>query len=174
MVLGTIKAVILQKYECLECGKWFSVNIGFEKMKHNPRAVTTAMQLYFSGESLRNTQKSLKFIGTEVSHITINNWIEKYITIMQKYVDNLKPNISQTWRADEVYVKIKGDMKYLFALMDDETRYWIVQEVADSKFSHDARKVFHEAKTIADKRPETLITDGLQAYHQHSMMNFSP
>ncbi len=156
----------LQKYECLDCGKWFSVNIGFEKMKHNPKAVTTAMQLYFSGESLRNTQKSLKFIGTEVSHITINNWIEKYITIMQKYVDNLKPNISQTWRADEVYVKIRGDMKYLFALMDDETRYWIAQEVADSKFSHDARKVFHEAKTIADKRPETLITDGLKAYHQ--------
>ena len=48
-------------------------------MKHNPRAVTTAMQLYFSGESLRNTQKSLKLIGTEVSHITINNWIEKYV-----------------------------------------------------------------------------------------------
>lgn len=31
-------------------------------------------------------------------------------------------------------------MKYLFALMDDETRYWIVQEVADSKYKHDARK----------------------------------
>jgi putative transposase len=42
---------------------------------------------------------------------------------MKKYADNLKPNVGQTWRADEVYVKIKGDMKYLFALMDDETRY---------------------------------------------------
>ena len=93
---------------------------------------------------------------------------------MQTYVDNLKPNVSQTWRADEVYVKIKGDLKYLFALMDDETRYWIAQEVADSKFSHDARKVFHEAKTIADKRPETLITDGLPAYHSmHSTKSFS-
>lgn len=155
----------LQKYECLDCSKWFSINIGFEKMKHNPRAVTTAMQLYVSGESLRNTQKSLKLLGTEVSHITINNWIEKYITIMQRYVDNIKPNVSQTWRADEIYVKIKGDMKYGFALIDDETRYWIAQEVADSKFTHDARKVFHEAKRIANKRPETLITDGLPAYH---------
>lgn len=49
--------------------------------------------------------------------------------------------------------------------MDDETRYWIAKEVADSKFKHDARKVFNEAKTIADKRPETLITDGSPAYH---------
>lgn len=156
----------IQKYECLECGKWFSVNIGFEKMKHNPRAVTTAMQLYFSGESLRNTQRSLKLIGTEVSHVTINNWIEKYVGIMKAYADNIKPNVSQMWRADEVYVKIKGDMKYLFALMDDETRYWIAQEVADTKYIHDARNIFHEAKVIADKRPETLVTDGLPAYHK--------
>jgi len=33
-------------------------------------------------------------------------------------------------------------MKYLFALMDDETRFWIAQEVAESKYSHDARKLF--------------------------------
>lgn len=155
----------IQKYRCLDCGKWFSINVGFERMKHNPKAITAAMQLYFSGESLRSTQRSLEFIGTKVTHQTIANWIEKYVNVMKGYVDNIKPNVSQTWRADEIYVKIKGDMKYVFALMDDETRYWIAQEVADSKFKHDARKVFHEAKVIADKRPETLITDGLPAYH---------
>lgn len=97
------------------------------------------MQLYFSGESLRNTEKSLKYIGVEVSHMTVTRWIEKYTGIMKAYADNLKPNVGQTWRADEVYVKIKGDMKYLFALMDDDTRYWIAQEVADTKYKHDAR-----------------------------------
>jgi transposase-like protein len=149
----------------LDCSKWFSFNVGFEKMKHNPKAVTAAMQLYFSGESLRNTQKFLRLIGAHVSHQTVSNWITKYTAIMKKYVDGLKPNVSGTWRADEVYVKVKGDMKYLFALMDDETRYWIAQEVADTKFKHDARKLFHEGKQVAGKRPETLITDGLSAYH---------
>lgn len=86
----------LQRYECMECGKWFSVNIGFEKMKHNPKAITTAMQLYFGWESLRNTQRSLEFIGTKVSHSTVANWIEKYVAIMKGYVDNIKPNVSQT------------------------------------------------------------------------------
>lgn len=156
----------IQKYECFECGKKFSVNVGFEKMKHNPHAITSAMQLYFSGESLRNTMRSLEFVGTEVSHQTVANWIEKYTTIMKAYADNLKPNVGQTWRADEVYVKIKGDMKYLFALMDDDTRYWIAQEVADSKHNHDARKLFSMGGEIAGKRPETLITDGLPAYHK--------
>jgi hypothetical protein len=30
-------------------------------------------------------------------------------------------------------------MKYVFAMMDDETRFWIAQEVADTKDKHDAR-----------------------------------
>ena len=154
----------LQKYKCIDCGKWFSINVGFEKMKNSPQTITTAIQLYFSGESLRNTMRSLEFIGITISHTTVNRWIEKYTGIMKTYADNIKPNVGQTWRADEVYVKIKGDMKYLFALMDDETRYWIAQEVADTKYKHDARKLFNMGGEIAGKRPETLITDGLPAY----------
>lgn len=56
-------------------------------------------------------------------------------------------------------------MKYLFAIMDDETRYWIAQEVAESKYKHDARKLFQLAKKVTGKKPLTLITDGLRAYH---------
>jgi hypothetical protein len=62
-------------------------------------------------------------------------------------------------------VKVKGDMKYLFALMDDETRFWIAQEVADSKYSHDARTLFQAGVKVAGKKPMILITDGLPAYH---------
>ena len=48
----------IQKFFCKSCGKWFTVNLGFERMKHNPQAITTAMQMYFSGETLRNTAKT--------------------------------------------------------------------------------------------------------------------
>lgn len=108
--------------------------------------------------------RSLELLGTQISYQTIANWIEKYTEIMKRYVDNIKPNVSQTWRADEVYVKIKGNMKYLFALMDDETHYWIVQEVADTKYKHGARQLFKMGGEITGKRPETLITDGLPTY----------
>jgi len=53
----------IQKFSCKSCGKFFTVNIGFEKMKHSPQGITAAMQLYFSGESLRNTARSLRMIG---------------------------------------------------------------------------------------------------------------
>lgn len=155
----------IQKFNCKECRRYFTINIGFERMKHNPQAVTTAMQLYFSGESLRNTMKSLKLMGVEVSHQTVWNWIEKYCTLMQDYVEKLQPKVSDTWRADELWVKIKGNLKYVFALMDDETRYWIAQEVADTKLSHDARGLFRNGKELAGKRPMKIITDGLKSYH---------
>jgi transposase-like protein len=155
----------IQRFLCADCGKTFSVNIGFERMKHNPQAITSAMQLYFSGESLRNTMKSLRLLGVEVSHKTVYMWIKKYVKLMQDYVEKIVPNVSDTWRADELYVKIKGDMKYLFALMDDETRFWIAQEVAETKYKHDARKLFEMGKKATGKKPMTIITDGLPAYH---------
>jgi transposase-like protein len=158
------KSGAIQKFECLDCGKYFTVNIGFERMKHNPKAITTALQLYFSGESLRNTQRSLRLLGVEVSHKTVWKWIHKYVRLMEKYLDKLTPRVSDTWRADELWVNIRGNMKYVFAIMDDETRFWIAQEVADTKFSHDARSIFRRGKEIAGKAPKTMITDGLHAY----------
>ena len=155
----------IQRFKCDSCGKTFSLNIGFEKMKHNPQAITTAMQLYFSGESLRNTQKSLRLLGVDVSHKTVFMWIKKYVMLMEEYVTKLKLNVSDTWRADELWVKVNGDMKYVFALMDDETRFWIAQEVADTKYKHDARKLFKMGKELMGKSPKTIITDGLPAYH---------
>ncbi len=162
----------IQIFNCKACGKYFTINLGFERMKHNPKGITAAMQLYFSGESLRNTAKSLRLLGMKVSHQTVYNWIGKYVRLMKNYLDQIKPHVSDTWRADELYVKVKGDLKYLFALMDDETRFWIAQEVADSKQSYDARKLFQKAKETAGKKPKTLITDGLHSYHQGYLKEF--
>jgi transposase-like protein len=134
-------------------------------MRVSSQVITSAMQLYFTGESLRNVQKFLRLQGVKVSHVAVLKWIRKYIGLMGEYLEKIKPNVSDTWRADELYVKIKGDMKYLFALMDDETRFWIAQEVAESKYSHDAQKLFQMGVKVVGKKPMTLITDGLPAYH---------
>ena len=122
---------------------------------------------------MRNTQKSSKLLGVEVSHKTVFMWIKKYVKLMKDYVENFTPNVSDTWRADELYVKVKGDMKYLFALIDDETRFWIAQEVAETKNKHDARTLFSKAKYLAGKEPQTIITDGLQTYYTASSQVFA-
>jgi transposase-like protein len=141
-------------------------------MKASPQIITSAMQLYFTGESLRNVQKFLRLQGVKISHVAVYKWIKKYIGLMKQYLDKIQPQVSDTWRADELYLKIKGDMKYLFALMDDETRFWIAQEVAESKYVHDARNLFQMGIKATGKQPKTLITDGLPAYNEAYMKEF--
>ena len=36
-------------------------------------------------------------------------------------------------------LKVKGDLKNLYALTDDETRFWIPEEVADTKYTADVQ-----------------------------------
>ncbi|MDH5494288.1 MAG: hypothetical protein OEY24_01090 [Candidatus Bathyarchaeota archaeon] len=40
--------------------------------------------------------KSLWLLGIEVSHQTVYNWIRKYDTLMQKYIDELTSQVSET------------------------------------------------------------------------------
>ena len=138
----------LQVYLCKKCGKHTTLNLGFKGMRATPQIITSAMQLYFTGESFRNVQKFLKLQGVAVSHVTIMKWITKYTKLMTQYLEKIKPNVGNTWRADEIWVKFNGDMKYVFAMMDDETRFWIAQEVADTKYKHDARNLLRMSKEL--------------------------
>ncbi len=166
------KAGDIQKWACLDCGDYFSVNIGFERMKHNPKAITMAMQLYFGGASLRSTQRALALQGVNFSHVAILGWIRKYVGLMQEYVSMIGPQVSDVWRADELWVKVKGDMKYLFAVMDDETRYWIAQDVSNVKQGANASRLFMRAKKVTGKEPTTIITDALPSYVMASNLDF--
>ena len=162
----------IQKFQCKDCKKYFTINIGFEKMKHDPKGITTAMQLYFSGESLRNVARSLRLIVMDVSHQTVYNWIEKYIGQMEKYLDKITPQVGDTWRADEVFIKFSGNMKYLYALMDDETRFWIAQQVSDNKHKDDVSQMLRDGKNLTGKKPDVFITDGAYNFHLAHMQEF--
>ena len=69
----------IQTYLCKPCGRRFSLNLGFENMRATPQVITSAMQLYFTGESLRNVQKFLRLQGANVSHVAVYKWIGKYV-----------------------------------------------------------------------------------------------
>jgi len=160
------KTYSLQRYLCKDCGKFFSFNMGFENMRASPQTITTAMQLYFSGESLRNVQKFLKLQGLEMSHVAVYKWIKKYVGLMESYLEKITPNVSDVWRADELYLKIKGNPKYIYAMMDDDTRFWIAKQVADHKYTENIQPLFQQGKEFAQKKPTILITDGALNFHK--------
>lgn len=64
-----------------------------------------------------------------------------------------------------MYIKVKGNMKYLFAMMDDETRFRLAQQVSTHKGTDDVRPMYRIAAAKAEKKPKTLISDGANNLH---------
>src|SRR5438128_3896642 len=84
---------------------------------------------------------------------------------MARYFEQIKPNISDAWRADELHIKIRGNPKYFFVLMDDQTWFWITQRAANTKYNSNIHPLFKDAKLIMRKKPNTVITDGAANFH---------
>ena len=98
--------------------------------------------------------------------MTVYRWIRKYVKLMENYLEKIKPQVSDVWRTDEMYLKVSRNLKYLYAIMDDETRFWIAQQVVHTKYTEDVRQLFHEARQVAGKRPMTLIGDGARNFEE--------
>jgi putative transposase len=79
---------------------------------------------------------------------------------MEKYLYKIQPNISCVWRTDELYLKVKVNMENLYALMDNETRFWVAQEDLDTKHMANIIPLFKHGKDVTGKRSNTLISDG--------------
>lgn len=161
------KVGMIQRYLCKDCSRNFVLNEAFENMKHNPKAITVALDLYFKGVSLRKIRDHLKqFYAIKVTHVAVLKWIRKYVTLMKEYVKNLKPEVSNVWHTDEMTVNINGEYNWLWNLMDNETRFLLASQISKRREVDDARKVFADAKNVAQARPAILVTDGLQSYNE--------
>jgi len=155
-----------QNYMCKDCNRKFVDNIDFENMKYNPKIIALTLDLYFRGLSLRKISQHLKeFYELDVTHMSIYNWIDKYIGIMNEYVNSIQPDIGSVWHTDEMMVKVDKTWEYLWNVMDESTRFQLASVVSTERKTRDARMVFQKAKkNCGGRTPKYLVTDGLQAY----------
>lgn len=155
-----------QRYSCKDCGYRFSNNIGFERMKHDPKAITAALDLYFKGVSQRKIVHHLKqFYGVKVTQPCIVKWLRKYVSLVKEYTDRLVPQKSGFLHVDEMKVNVNGRLDWLWNLMDDDTRFWISSLISQRREVADARAVLQDAKTKLGVMPIAVTHDGLGSYH---------
>lgn len=158
---------IKQRYFCLDCKRTFIQDSEFARISADPKIVTLAMDLYYKGLSLREISDTLKqFYNIEVSHGTIRNWITKFSQRIDEYTKQLTPKVSDAWHVDEQMIKSKGKDRWLWNIIDEQTRFLIANNITNTRYISDAREVFKKAKGITKTRPEFMITDGLHAYEQ--------
>ena len=103
--------------------------------------------------------------GLKTTHVTVQNWGKEYGDLMEKFADQITPQVGEVWRTDELYLKIKGNRRYLFAMLDSTTRYWLAKTVAEHKGNDDVAPMFEQAKKVAGKVPTTLISDKAANFH---------
>ncbi|MBI1658842.1 MAG: IS1/IS6 family transposase [Thaumarchaeota archaeon] len=164
----------VQQYRCKDCKKRFTHNLGFEGKRATPEQVSTGIELLFAGMSTRKVATTLKGMGVTISHQTVLNWATQYAEIMERFADKILPRLGEQWRTDEVYVSVKGNPRYIFAMLDTETRYWIAKMVAEHKGNDDVAPMFAKAKDVAGKAPETLVSDGAANFHHAWREQYAP
>ena len=156
-----------QVYKCVPCDRKFTEEKDFQGCKGDSKVTTVILDLYFKGISLRKISDHLKqFYNLDLNASNILRRILKYSKIINNYVETLTPEVSDQWHTDEMQIQAGGKWKWLWNVMDKETKYLITRKVTDRRRIWDSIKVLKDAKETAQKQPVFLVTDGCVAYHE--------
>ena len=169
-----LKKGTFQQFRCRDCGRRFTHNLGFERKRATPEQITMAIGLLFSGLSSRNAATFIRMTGADASHVTVQNWAMEYAGLMDRFMDSITPLVGEQWRTDEIYLKIRGNRRYLLDMLDSDTRYWLAKMVAEHKGNDDVEPLFRKAKEVAGKIPSLLVSDGAANFAHAHKKQYAP
>jgi len=156
---------LTQIFWCKACKRRFVVDLGFSRMKCSPQVITASLDLFFKGISLRKIVDHLKqFYNVTVNNSTVLRWTQRYTELMKEYADELLPQVSNKWHADETVENVNGKYRWLWNLMDSESRFLIASRLTKARTDRDARNLFLDGLDRTKKAPGTIVTDGLVSY----------
>lgn len=175
-----------QTFKCNDCQARFREGL-IKKAKYSPEMVSLTLDLYFSGMSLRKIARAVNDqFGLNLGAASVYLWIQRYVPMVSEYVNSLAPQLSDTWHADELFVKMKGGINYrarsggeaknlafLWNVMDRKTRFLLASRL--SKYRNDTGGIpaFKQAIVNAHgSKPERVIADGLRAYPESVKYSF--
>lgn len=154
----------IQKYYCKECCKFFTQDTGFYRMRNNEKIITMSIDMYLSNLSSRKMRNQLKrHLDHKISHVSVLDWVRRYVIKVQKYVDTLTPALSGKVYADETEIDRGNNNDIFWCSVDWETRYINATLYSPNPQNMDDAIAF--MKRIRESvLPEFVQTDGLQLY----------
>lgn len=154
----------IQRYRCKKCNFRFVWTSDMPRRKNFSHIIGFAVELYTSlgmAASLRGVATVLKKVfDISVSHEIIRLWV---LTSNCEILPR-KEIISTTWHADETYFKIQGVGHWLWIVYCANTKQILSWCISKKRLFKHAKKLFQEARRIAQIRPVEIITDGLYQY----------
>jgi putative transposase len=140
----------------------------FRYFNSSPEVIRLVVMMYVKYPlSLRNVEDLLAERGIDICHETVRLWWNRFgpmfaAEIRRKRVDRMRAYTHWRWQLDEVYVKINGEMHYLWRAVDHEGE--VLESFASKTRDKAAALNFIKRAMKRHGKPKAIVTDGLRSY----------
>jgi putative transposase len=139
-----------------------SASPSYKGHRYPVEVISHCVWLYFRFPlSFREVEELMLERGVTVSYETVRRWCGKF---GQKYANALRrPRPGDKWHLDEVFIKINGELKYLWRAVDQDGNVLdiLVQGRRDTAA---ARRFFRRLLKNTGAVPRVVVTDKLRSY----------
>ena len=140
----------------------------FRYFKSSPEIIRLAVMMYVRFPlSLRNVEDLLHERGIDISHETVRFWWNRFgpmfaAEIRRKRVSQMRAYSNWQWHLDEVFVKINGELHYLWRAVDHEGE--VLESFVTKRRDRKAALNFLRKTMKRHGRPDVIVTDKLRSY----------
>jgi putative transposase len=140
----------------------------FRWFDSSPEVIRLVVMMYVRYPlSLRNVEDLLFERGIDICHETVRLWWNRFGPmfageIRRKRVQQMRSHTHWRWHLDEVYVKINGEMRYLWRAVDHEGE--VLESFVTTTRDKAAALKFIRKAMKRHGRPQAIVTDGLRSY----------
>ena len=140
----------------------------FRYFHSSPEVIRMVVMMYVRYPlSLRNVEDLLFERGYDLCHETVRLWWNRFgsmfaADIRRQRVSRMRGFQHWKWHLDEMYVKLNGEMVYLWRAVDHEGE--ILESYVTRKRDKSAAPAFIKKALRRHGRPDVIVTDGLRSY----------
>jgi transposase-like protein len=136
----------------------------FRYLNSSPEVIRLVVMMYVRFPlSLRNVEDLLAERGIDICHETVRHWWNRFgpifaADIKRQRISRMRSFRQWRWHLDEMYVKLIGEMVYLWRAVDQEGE--VLESFVSKKRDKKAALTFMKKALRCNGRPETIMTDG--------------
>ena len=140
----------------------------FRWFDSSPEVIRLVVMMYVSYPlSLRNVEDLLFERGIDICHETVRLWWNRFGPmfageIRRRRVQHMRAYTHWKWHLDEVYVKINGQMRYLWRAVDHEGE--VLESFVTKERDKAAALKFIKKAMKRHGRTRAIVTAGLRSY----------
>jgi transposase, IS6 family len=115
------------------------------------------------GLSYRDVEELLAERGTEVDHVTVYRWVQRFAPLLADAARPCRHAVGDRWQVDETYVKVAGQWRYVYRAIDQFGQI-IDVFMSRRRDARAARRFLEQAIGTTKVTPTEVVTDRAAAY----------